>query len=336
MKRNFKPFAVIPSLLLLAACGSATNPAASANSVIVGSAASAEVLPLDVGLQKGIYSAKGVDLIKISAVGIAPALAALESDSANVVLQSPVLAATSAQRGGDAKMFCGLISRNWLSVYANPGAGVQPASGPGGWKAAVESWKGKSVGVAALGSSLQAAVENVLKAAGIDTGSVRFVSVGQGAQAVAALTSGSVDLLVSFPFQSQLISPADAELALDFSNDLPADLGNQQLAAVMARKSWLDSHADLAKAFCDGIGESIAVAKDPANADTAKSVLSSEFGLTGNDQLTSALSARGPLSYLSSEINCAGVEAILKNAKSRGDLQPTTSTSCDDYTWKHG
>ena len=57
----------------------------------------------------------------------------------------------------------------------------------------MQSWKGKSIGVAVLEGASQGVVEQLLNEAGMAPTDVTFVATGLGAQANAALTSGSVD-----------------------------------------------------------------------------------------------------------------------------------------------
>ncbi|WP_280295683.1 ABC transporter substrate-binding protein [Nocardia abscessus] len=322
------------ALLLVSACGSSGSAASdAAGSVTAAKLAGPDYLPMLYSVENGVFKDKGLDVTLVDVVGPGPALSALASNSVNMVDQTPTLAAQARERGDDVRMFCGIVPVQYNTIYANKDVKLPNLQEAGDWKSVVQSWRGKDFGVPVLQGASQGVVEQLLNEAGVPLTDVTFVATGLGAQAVAALTSGSVDMTLTYPLQSELMHPSEAKLVLDLSKDVPDKINNVQVLAWMANKAWLEGHADEATAWCEGIQVGIDAIKDPANVDAVRRILSSQYGLTKDFQLDAATRADNPLRVLSTELNCSGIEANLKASQARGVIKPETSTSCTDYIW---
>lgn len=244
MKRLLVPLA---GSALLACGGSAGGPAPASSSAPVHVNAGysepvADNLPLYIAKEAGIFAKHGldVDVKQVTSTQGIPALLAGEIDIDNIG-GSEVLSA--AAQGGDVEALATLTPVWPYSFYAAPGIS-SPAD-----------LKGKKIAITRPGGSLDVAVRVALKKMGLDPDKdVTIIQTGSVPNVIATLLSGQAQASVSKPPESMQLVARNFRVLLDLAQaKLPAST-----VCVVARKSWVAAHKDVAQRYIDSIVEAIA------------------------------------------------------------------------------
>jgi NitT/TauT family transport system substrate-binding protein len=145
-------------------------------------------VPIDVGLAKGFYKQRGVELEVIAFEGAAKMDMALTADSIDLALGSPMeMAAIEKGMPGIA-----------IAAIAHPIrelALIVPTDSP---IASLDGLRGKSIGIATIGSITQWAALELARVKGWGKDGIRRVAVGAGTAAhIAALRAHLVDATVA-------------------------------------------------------------------------------------------------------------------------------------------
>jgi len=125
--------------------------------------------------------------------------------------------------------------------------------------------KGTRIGVAARGAAQELVLRTLLKEAGLDPNTdVTWLAIGSPATALAAFTSGQVDVAMSYTQLEVNLRAAgagfDKVLALTGSG---TPLGVFWQAVAIANCDWADSHPDTVMRFCRALNQGFAaLAKD--------------------------------------------------------------------------
>lgn len=334
--------AMTASALLLTACGgdssetggspetgSEPTAAGETRTLVMGGQPTADYTPLYVALEEGMFADAGIDLELVSLTGAGTALTALSNNSIDMVNQSPVAVASANQAGADYRYHCGTADTQWGVLLATPDSGIAPADE--GWEATVQSWEGLKVGVPTLEGAVQYWVFELAEAAGLGGDALEYIPVGVGESAITALTNGDIDLLYSFPFQTEIVGDR-AEVVIDLSSEGPESLTKAMFGGWLATQSWLEDNPDLADAFCEVMGQAIDFVGDPSNLETVKSVMQQQYGLEG-EPLQLATGEGGPLSNLSTDLSCERLQLALESAVRYGLLDAEPAQSCDTLLW---
>lgn len=212
--------AVICGVLLVAGCGgntaqssqTSTQPIPMSVSLYPGSLIS---LPGYIAQQKGFFKNNGLDVSLVTVNGGPAAIAALLSNSVQMMLNATDLNMQTTEKGekivvaaGDTNhMIFSLIARNDI---ATPNQGKYPA--------VMTDLKGKKIGVTQRGSSVELFVHTMLKDAGMDPNKdVTFVGVGLPGTALPAMENKLIDAYMAFePMQTLAVTQKkEAKILVD-------------------------------------------------------------------------------------------------------------------------
>jgi len=120
--------------------------------------------------------------------------------------------------------------------------------------------KGLRIGVAARGAAQELVVRTLLKEAGLDPNTdVTWLAVGSPATALAAFTSGQVDVVMSYTQLEVNLRAAGAsfdKVLVLSGSDTP--LGVFWQAVAVANCAWADSHPDTVMKFCHALNQGFA------------------------------------------------------------------------------
>jgi ABC-type nitrate/sulfonate/bicarbonate transport system substrate-binding protein len=222
------------------------------------------------GQQEGYFKEHGISNVKFVSFSQPPAMMAAvakgQVDLGNQTLV--VLNGYNATSGGEKLKFFAPSNMTAFTWVANNDAGVTPATSGGDWKQAVATWKGKTVGVAALGGILDAATRYTASQAGLEEGKdYEIRAAGVGAQAVGALKAGVVDVFAAEPFTAASIEAGKiGQTVLSVPEGQgPPEFQGTFGGAYFAPEGGLTENAATYSAFAAALAESRKAFVDPAN-----------------------------------------------------------------------
>lgn len=286
-------------------------------------------LPVELGLELGIFEKHGVklDVVPVqdpAAVGAAVAGGSLDASVAGL---PPV--AASVLEDGELRFFCGTHSSTPQMIIAPADSSLPTIEETGGdWEAVLEALAGKKVGDYGPSASPSAVFHAVMESAGVSEDEVDYIPVGAGPAAVAAMERGDVDAELTFPFTGeQLVDSGTAKILIHLNDHVP--MYKEWPFGFMARASWIKDNPELATAFCEAWGESIAAVTDPANEEATLELLSSP-GYDLKTEVGQALALDSVKSSMSNEIPEKGIDMALEFSQSHGLLPDEPALTYDD------
>ena len=206
-------------------------------------------LPLTIAERLGFFKAEGLDIRIVDFAGGSPALRALLGGSADVV-SGAFEHTVNMQAKGQRLRAIVLMGRAPQIVL-----GVNPRTLPN-FKS-VADLRGKKIGVTSPGGSTNVMANFVLAKAGVKPGEVRFIGVGTGTGAVAAMRSGQIDAISNLdPVISLLIRSKDLLIVSDTRIVAEADKvfgGPMPAGCLYVAQRFVDQHPRTAQALATAI-----------------------------------------------------------------------------------
>jgi ABC-type nitrate/sulfonate/bicarbonate transport system substrate-binding protein len=262
-------------------------------------------LPLMVAYDQGYLEPLGITGVNLTAFTSVPALmTAVAKGQVDAGMQTvPVLTAHN-RTSNDSVRFFDTAGQDITYWVVGSNSGLPTATGDD-WRSAVAAWKGRDIGIPALGGSMEKALRYMLTEAGLNPDAdVTIVPVGIGAAGVAALQQGLVDVL-----GGSSSTPAQTEMQGLGNVAVGGALGPELLRQTYTG-GWFvsDSRADSDPAYYRDLTGAIEQARqfilDPANKDDVVRVITESVGVEsaiaegmyeldregiGNAELTNAL-----------------------------------------------
>lgn len=225
-----------------------TAPTAPApRTITIGTQQVYNLLPIFAGLRHGFFKKAGISEIKFQVFSSLPPLfAAVQQGQTDLAFHTPpsVLAFNRATTGSKLK-FIGAGGTDTL-VWLAPNDTTIPVATKANWKSTVLAWKGKSIGVAALGGIVDVFTRYMIKEVGLAAADVKIVPVGVGPPALAALRAGLVDVITGDPLTLALLE-AEKEgkniLGFPFGQGPPELLGTLIAGFVTSESTIRDDRA---------------------------------------------------------------------------------------------
>lgn len=273
--RAGRALAVIASLLaalVLAACGSSDSAESSTaasggedgassgemTTIRMGVVPAATFAPVFVGLEQGIFERHGIDL-QIEVGGLAPTVfprilknqLQLGANTWGTLVTAqeqglPLTGIAPIDRGGET------ADDDYQGIVAKPG-GVR----------SLEELEGKTVAVPTLKSFTDSQVRSVLKAAGVDISTVRFIAI-PFPDMPAALKAGRVDAI-------GVVEPFFSQAKADGGTPLASLSRGQLMGAIVAARAWVEQEPDTVRRFQEAWAETLRFATD--NPDVVRRAL---------------------------------------------------------------
>jgi NitT/TauT family transport system substrate-binding protein len=227
--------------LALSACGVSGGPtedSGSGTTVRVAGNSNATMLPLWVGMEKGMFADKGLTVSLKTIENIATLVPAL-GKSFDIVLSTPTLVIASNAQGIPVQWVSGSsvdsVQRTSGELLAMGNSGIDD----------VADLQGKSIGVLNESGTLHSATAYWLKQEGVDLESVEIVQVDGPAQAD-QLKSGRIDAVESVtPFTGQIKAVGGESLGVPYRS-----LANT-IAPIMfaAKTQWAQQNPETVEKF---------------------------------------------------------------------------------------
>jgi NitT/TauT family transport system substrate-binding protein len=255
---QYKPLksalAVVLVLALAAPPGRSTELESRKVTIAVGGVTSQmDKLPYAVAINRGFFRDEGLDVESVDFQSGAKGLQAMVGGSADVT-QGAFEHVPELQAMG-----VSLISFALFSRY--PGDVLVIAKDKANQIRTPADLKGRTIGISSPGSATQAFLGLVLRRAGLDLDCCSYVGVGNGASAVAAMRSGTLDALVN-------LDPNITELQLAHDVVVMADSrtgegtatyygGDYIVGSLYAKTEWVNTHPKTVQALANGIAHAM-------------------------------------------------------------------------------
>lgn len=318
--------------LLATGCSSGGSGGAEATSgkvTVANFAGAGTTLPDQLAAKKGFFKDHGItpDFVQVTSAGTQ--LAGLVSGSIDVLQYTVSQVMAAQQQGHDVRLFCGGVSKAWNVVMVKKDSPIKTVD-PKDWRKGFKALEGTTFGLDSLGGGQEAYFRSLAAEAGVDMDSINLVAVGTVGEAAATLKSGRVDAIFGYPFvQQSEVAAGNARVAIDMVNSgeqLPYHTG------YFATKKWLDANADLAREFCESIGEADTYMLDKANLDDVVSFLVDDFGL---DRAVAEQFAGpdGVTSIFSPKLDCPAIDLSAEQAEEAKLVKTDPALRCKDMLW---
>jgi len=243
-------------------------PAQAQTKITVGYTATVDIVPMFVGVEKGIFAKHGLEVTPqlVSLNSLLPP--ALMADS----IQLGMTTATTFLQGVDGGLnlisVAGLIHTRKndvnFGVVKRTGAGIEKP----------QDLLGKKVGVPGLNAFLHVLFVEWAKRQGIDPRRVTIVET-PFPQMNDILKSGAVDAVVAAePFQSRIIKSGTGSIMAHFVQEVPEGL---PIVVFSATRSWVEKNPQAAKGFRQAMAESMQWVM--ANQDAAREIVARNLKL---------------------------------------------------------
>ncbi|MCR2814010.1 ABC transporter substrate-binding protein [Microbacterium sp. zg.Y1090] len=288
--------------------GESTPDAADAttlDSVTVGILAIADLVPIHMGLEAGVFEEHGIDLELEFAQGgaaIVPAVVSGEYDFGYSNVVSLLVAHENSipiQIVSNGSSSSGVAGADATEVAALADSGIEDAL----------DLQGKRVAINALGNFGEITIRNSIAAAGGDPDAVTFVEIPYP-NMPAQLAAGEVDAAwTTEPFRSQILAEGGAIVASPMT-----DMSDSFDSAYFFTSTALAADdADLVSRFTAAVHESFALAMEDEAATRA--------ALVDFNELDEATAKTIAMPTWHPEINRDGLEALAAAAKTYGVLR---------------
>jgi NitT/TauT family transport system substrate-binding protein len=261
------------------ACSSAGNE----DSVKVAIQEPYSLLLFSVAKEQGFLDEEGIGDIETSSFNSVPSLATAVSKSQMDIGLLPVQTVLGyngqATEGSELKI---LSSRgvNLISYLAATGSDIPVAQGDD-WKTTVQSWRGKTLGIAATGGISEKYLMYMLEEAGLDPAKdVTIVPVGAGAAMQSALKEGLIDVAGgSAGVVATIVSSGTGKVVLE-ADQMPDTILDTMTSTWVASQAALDKDGDKYRRIISALERARAFVADETNRDVVVATIVENIDMT--------------------------------------------------------
>jgi NitT/TauT family transport system substrate-binding protein len=295
---------VFPLILAYASCASA------ADTVVVGTvgSASANLWPVFVGLNKGMFAEKDIKVDLVYMQSSAAIVAQLTAGSLDVTMSTGLVDPIRAVEKGSPIAIVRFESQSPpYALVAKPSV------------KSLRDLRGKLISIGGAKDITRIYVERMLASSGVKAGEFDMVFAGATAARAAALQSGAVDAAILLPpsnFQAVANGFNELGLAADFAPELP-------FSGTVVNVPWATAHKATLLRLLDAHTQAIAWFKDDRNRAEAVAMMVKASGLKA-DEVEKAYDfyRKGNFFDSSGRVSIRRLKALIGALESLGDLPP--------------
>jgi ABC-type nitrate/sulfonate/bicarbonate transport system substrate-binding protein len=278
------------AVLAAAGCGSSNSSSGSTSksghrTVTIALQNPGSAVPAYVALALGLYKDAGITGVTTKTFTALPALfAATQHGQVDVAYQTiPGVVNFNNATKTDKLLLLGAGPDNNFSWVATKGTDVPPA-GDGSWEETVKAWKGKTVGVTALGGIIDLFTRYMGTQAGLTPGKDFSVDpIGAGAAAVGALSKGVVKVGAGEQTTVQGMTGTGGTVVLDLGKGWgPPELTNPELvtgSVSLASESAISKDKSFYSDYQAGYDKAKTKMADPANKSIVITAITKALGV---------------------------------------------------------
>jgi NitT/TauT family transport system substrate-binding protein len=194
-----------------------------------------------IAIDQGFFTKRGLTVKTVGFSGGSTATRALVAGSADIQAGVGFDAVQAAASNLGVKIFYTVARDSDFALYGSKAAGVSTPA----------QLKGKSIAVSAFGSYSDFLARSTAKAAGLPPTSIKRVALGTNAALFGGLARGSVAATWN-PSGLAGVIKGTSIIGTTKSLNIPT-----QYSSLLAKTSWLSSHASVAKRFTAAIADAI-------------------------------------------------------------------------------
>ncbi len=265
MRRRLSSAAVLSALALVLFGGSAASaPSRPLATINLDTLNIANALPLDLGVQKGFFSKRGIEIKKTVLQSGNDIVLALANNNGDIGYLGYVPAMIGRTQGIKFQMISASevegtsADDNWQNIMVKNSSSIRTPS----------DLAGKTIAVNALKGVGEVMIKAALKKVGVDPNSPKLVAIGFGAMR-SALNNGQIDAFwAPEPFVSQALNIDGDRIVMAPG---PVLAKYWPIGGYGALDSWIAKNPQLAKDFREAINESLIYAQ--AHPDEIRALL---------------------------------------------------------------
>jgi len=256
MTSRFAAAAIVSAAVTLALLGGSASSSSGRKlaTIQVDTLNIANALPMDLGIQKGFFSKRGIDIKKVVLQSGNDVVLALANGNGDVGYLGYVPAMIGRVQGIKFQMISASEvegtseADNWQNIMVKGSSSIRTP----------QDLTGKTIAVNALKGVGEVMIKAALKKSGVDPNGVKLLAVPFPTMRT-ALANGQVDAFwAPEPFVTQALTQDNARIVMAPGPVLSA---YWPVGAYVAQDAWVAAHADLAKAFRTAINQSLTYAQ---------------------------------------------------------------------------
>jgi NitT/TauT family transport system substrate-binding protein len=294
--------------IVFAAALTVAPPARAADTVVVGTvgSASANLWPVFIGVNKGLYAERDIKVDLIYVPSSAAVIQQLTAGALEVAMSTGLVDPIRAIDKGSPIAIVRFESQSPpYALLAKPAIKT------------FRDLKGKTISLGGAKDITRIYVERMLAPSGIMPGDFDMVYAGATSARAAALQSGAVDAAILLPpYNFQAVARGFNELGLtaDFAPELP-------FSGTVVGVSWANRHKAVLARLFDAHSKAVALFEDDRNRPEAVALLSAVSGLKP-DEVEKAYDfyRKGKFFEPTGKVSMTRLKALVAALQSLGDL----------------
>jgi ABC-type nitrate/sulfonate/bicarbonate transport system substrate-binding protein len=240
---------------------------------------------MNVGVESGIFAdaaISGVETRTFTAVPAMMTAVAKGQVDAGSLTFPPVWSYNTSSTGDDLVAFS-TFGSNLTAWYAREGSGLNTVEEAGGWEQVLKSWKGRTIGLPALGGQMDNELRYMLEKVGLNPDTdVEMVQVGGGPTAVAAVDKGLVDIVGGGTSVGGLLETQGKGYTVVPNGSGPEELVDTIASVYFASQSKIEEKEELFSNLADALEATRDYIADEGNRESVGAVLTDKVGLPAN------------------------------------------------------
>jgi len=294
--------------LVAAGAPAAAPPARAADTVIVGTvgSASANLWPVFIGINKGLFAEKDIRIDLVYVQSSAAMIQQLTAGSLEVTMSTGLVDPIRAIEKGSPIAIVRFESQSPpYALLAKPAVKT------------FRDLKGKTISVGGAKDITRIYVERMLAPSGVMPGDFDMVYAGATSARAAALQSGAVDAAILLPpYNFQAVARGFNELGLtvDFAPELP-------FSGTVVSVPWANGHKAILARLLDAHAKAVAWFEDDRNRPEAVAMMVTASGLKpGEVEKAYDFYRNGKFFEPSGKVSMTRLKALVAALQSLGDL----------------
>jgi len=308
MMRTAGAFRRATGLLAFSLMQAIALPANAADTVIVGTvgSASANLWPVFIGINKGMFAERDLKIDLVFVQSSAAVVAQLTAGSLDVTMSTGLVDPIRAIEKGAPIAIVRFESQSPpYALVAKPGI------------RSLRDLKGKVISLGGAKDITRIYVERMLAPSGIKPGEFDMVFAGATAARAAALQAGAVDAAILLPpsnFQAVANGFNELGLAADFTPELP-------FSGTVVSVPWASAHKPILLRLLDAHANAVSWFEDDRNRADAVAMMVKASGLKG-DEVEKAYDfyRKGKFFEPTGRVSIARLKSLMDALESLGDL----------------
>ncbi|VTU25275.1 ABC transporter substrate-binding protein [Variovorax sp. PBL-E5] len=277
MKKTLRAI-LLGAIVAAAALGTAAQNAPKLGTITyVGYEGAPLNLTEQVAIDRGLFSARGLDLKFVGAANGGQMVSSLIGGSAQIGTLT-ISATAPLLKQGQCFQYLSAGARTYYNLVAQPDLKLPHAKEP--YPKNLIDLKGKKIAINARGTAMEFMMDAILRQAGLTPADVTYIATGGAATAVAAFRNKQVDIALDFPIQEQMLRPGEFQYMAKLA-EMATNNPIYHLTQVFSGAScdYVKKNPQVVEAFCSAVGDAYRFVNDPANKEAVVAVVQKSLNI---------------------------------------------------------